>query len=923
MPNELESLPKFVSDISETNLLFIKEAEKHFTTMTESMANISGLQTFDKIEDSFNNLTNYADQMNSTILSIEKALETFKEFSKDLQKVIKTFEKAATKFDNAKFQKDFRELKNDITQIKRHMKIKEPPTTLDKFASKEWKGVKGQIQPIMKDLMIPGLSGMGFMGGLLQLIIYGVQEQQKKGALVGQAKNLYVEAFDSVNKKLFENASKWLGDFAYTSERTLGIVAGDILAVAKAFMDAGASIKETTKNVFDKGLGEVGKNLITYTLAIDKMFEIASGTTAQQTVDYMKRYGVSAKEAAQAITDMLFYGRQLEIGSENFLEDIQSSADALETMGYRMSSVIKLSVALQEKFRSMGVPKFMSAKVVAQGLQNVAQGMANADVNTKGLLAQLAGYGNGVDAYMKFSDNLVKILASNNDEAFQKDIVNITKGILHAVDNDMGKFFMFVESSAGLGWGVKAAQFMKVLAQAIQSGDSLSAFKDPKVLKEFKEQISKSYGIEKQKSTQLQLQFNEWLIQASKLGQSLLGILGEVLAQLILGFRTILAKIDVWFGHYSKEDKEKINANIDAAQKRSDDRMETGIKDLKASLVGLGKAGMGMGVEALGKTFDVILDSMKTNFKEGTTGGPSLNVPPGETIKYLPSISMGQAISSPEAEDYPSGVTPHHRSSPNVSSDTSKEPKKDRSDYFEDSDTFEPLHLVKSQSIQTSNEITISLAGNCPGCGLNLGGSDSSQAEKSTSSSKSSPSSISILSTVGGTKFYPKVEHSIDLSASPEKIVEDLAYASGTSSEKRKEQPLDPGLANVLKEVATAYPGKAITVNRTLPKGKSLGSDYHSQGKAIDFSVEGVSKEDLFKTLYKQNKTGGLGYYPNDPFVHADVRDKAETWVDTSKSGQKADYIGHVAGSKEGSYDPKVVSEYLKSNLGITGKRGE
>jgi uncharacterized protein YcbK (DUF882 family) len=107
-------------------------------------------------------------------------------------------------------------------------------------------------------------------------------------------------------------------------------------------------------------------------------------------------------------------------------------------------------------------------------------------------------------------------------------------------------------------------------------------------------------------------------------------------------------------------------------------------------------------------------------------------------------------------------------------------------------------------------------------------------------------------------------------------------------------------LLRLLQRVADHWPGHAIRVQsgvRPLVRrpGKSPGN--HMLGRAIDFSVEGVSNEDL-RDFCRALPHAGVGYYPNSSFVHLDTRDRAWYWVDISGPGQAAHYV-----------DPDTVEE--------------
>jgi uncharacterized protein YcbK (DUF882 family) len=97
-------------------------------------------------------------------------------------------------------------------------------------------------------------------------------------------------------------------------------------------------------------------------------------------------------------------------------------------------------------------------------------------------------------------------------------------------------------------------------------------------------------------------------------------------------------------------------------------------------------------------------------------------------------------------------------------------------------------------------------------------------------------------------------------------------------------------LLRLLQRVADHWPGHTIRVQsgvRPLVRrpGKSPGN--HMLGRALDFSLEGVSNEDL-RDFCRTLPHAGVGYYPNSTFVHLDTRDRAWYWVDISGPGEAA-----------------------------------
>jgi len=96
------------------------------------------------------------------------------------------------------------------------------------------------------------------------------------------------------------------------------------------------------------------------------------------------------------------------------------------------------------------------------------------------------------------------------------------------------------------------------------------------------------------------------------------------------------------------------------------------------------------------------------------------------------------------------------------------------------------------------------------------------------------------------------------------------------------------GLLKRLQKVAEHYPGRTLEiVSGHRPEARD--SSRHHHGRALDFRVQGVTRERLRDFLRTFDATG-VGYYPNSSFVHMDVREDRGYWVDRSGPGERADY---------------------------------
>jgi uncharacterized protein YcbK (DUF882 family) len=104
--------------------------------------------------------------------------------------------------------------------------------------------------------------------------------------------------------------------------------------------------------------------------------------------------------------------------------------------------------------------------------------------------------------------------------------------------------------------------------------------------------------------------------------------------------------------------------------------------------------------------------------------------------------------------------------------------------------------------------------------------------------------------------------------------------------------PVDPRLVTLVGIVSNHFDGATIEVvsgYRAYKPTQYTPHSNHNEGKALDFRIRGVDDaavRDFCRTL----RSAGCGYYPNDTFVHLDVRDTKAYWVDLSRSGEAPRY---------------------------------
>ncbi len=114
---------------------------------------------------------------------------------------------------------------------------------------------------------------------------------------------------------------------------------------------------------------------------------------------------------------------------------------------------------------------------------------------------------------------------------------------------------------------------------------------------------------------------------------------------------------------------------------------------------------------------------------------------------------------------------------------------------------------------------------------------------------------------------------------------------------------LNPRLIWAVQQIAQAFPDHSIFIMSGYRR--DAHGSYHQKGRALDLYVAGVDNADLFRFCHTLNDVG-CGFYPNNKFVHVDVRafgTHRVAWVDISEPGAPSEYVtswpGILAGDPE------------------------
>jgi len=104
--------------------------------------------------------------------------------------------------------------------------------------------------------------------------------------------------------------------------------------------------------------------------------------------------------------------------------------------------------------------------------------------------------------------------------------------------------------------------------------------------------------------------------------------------------------------------------------------------------------------------------------------------------------------------------------------------------------------------------------------------------------------------------------------------------------ECRGEYRIHLGLVGMIEQIAVNFKKRpkivsAFYCDRYTEKLNRDKLSWHSKGKAVNFTIEGIPAAEVFKYAEKIEGINGLGFYPEENMVHIDTRpiEKKDAWV--------------------------------------------
>jgi hypothetical protein len=745
---------------------------------------------------------------------------------------------------------------------------------LSKTVISEVNSLKGWVTSSLSSLKIP-MPG-NILGGLVDIMVHGYMDKDRVRAEAGEMKNILIAAYDDGVKGAVASGTRSLAAIGESMQRFMGINRSEIQAVAQSFVDGGISVTRIEEHVAMKIRG-VENNTTTVALALDKMLNIPSGSSAKRMVGMMRDYGKSLEDARDLTIRMQMVGKQSGIGAKQFAQDVDSTSNILREYGFDIEGTIDLLDHLRESFEGIGVPKQFAGRQAALGMQQIASGIVKMSDTWKVVLGEKLTGKRGLEARQAMMDAFLRVLEEKNTHELVRYTGAIWETAMEAAGGNEATALTFVDVT--MGFGFVGAKSIKQIHDDAKAGRMVEA---AKAAEENIKLFRKTFDIEKEKMSQFDLFMNTWMKGLAKVGTGLLGLTANTLAMLIAYFKAL----PEYIGNIIDK---KPDANIALAARLHDfdvvasthtSKMIKGFDQMMKALSKIEGDVLGASLRSLQAawTFDPT-GGLMGGFEGSSGGGVDLGgglwQPTQATVRPVMMPAMGVA-------------QPSTRTIMNMSMDV---PKSKRTGGRWRGDWVGGGVSLEVGGVDTQGNLSFSISGNCPRCGFVFGGvapqSESAYAEGET-----------VFQGVGTGGAQ---EHVVDFGeegamdkfreATMSRKVRNRLQATGKQAPK-----LDRRLGDVMQMLESKFGKGSVKV------WKTAGADEkeHGKGRAMDVQVQGAPAKDVYKFLRSEGfgKThGGLGYYPATDFVHVDVRDKPATWVDLAQKGQR-ERVAPEGGSK-------------------------
>ncbi len=384
--------------------------------------------------------------------------------------------------------------------------------------------------------MFPVSFGGGLLAGLIGAMIFGVEYTQKVGAETGEIKNIFAASFSGLGDAATKKAMDWFGGesgFQERAKKFYGIGIKETQAAISGFVDAGYA-SEQFMRTFKKGLGEVGNDLPTMTLALEKHLNLATGSAARNINKMVADFGDTLGQAADKFYKLSFAAQSSGMGISKFIDSVMAGSQAMAQYGIEIEDVAQVMSKLEKHYKEMGLTNQYAGTQAGAALGTVAQGMAGMSDPFTAMLAKerYQDIENPLEASQKYRRGWQRVAEGEDEGFFIQEIKHIVEVARRETGNNAPAMIEYLKTYAG--WKEQYIPAIIEMAPTLKEGVKLDAVRG-KQLEAFKN----SFKTEGETLTALQKNQNELIQEMAALGKSLLKIVSGLLGTVVVGLASI------------------------------------------------------------------------------------------------------------------------------------------------------------------------------------------------------------------------------------------------------------------------------------------------------------------------------------------------------------------------------------------------
>jgi hypothetical protein len=375
-------------------------------------------------------------------------------------------------------------------------------------------------------------AGLPIAGGLFGLMMYGVTERDRLQSQAGELENIITASGHGVSRQMVS----FFAGFQEQAQKFLGISRQEIQSILTQLNSAGVELDKLQMNWHNE-LGIVGHDVVTMSLAFDRLFEEDSGTTLAAAVQSAKNYGESIENTTLQMVRIGFAASKAGTGISAFMHFVVDLEPQLRYYHADAEAIAGLTLSLQDEFIKAGMASTVAMDVAKKGMGQIASGLSNLSIGLKAHIGESTGLGEGLDAAYALTDSIrnadpklfmgtLKRIA----KLAEKETANTGTQLLSEKD----RFRLYLEQNLNMGF--EGALAMSKILDMQDDRAQVAALES----KDWSE-LRDSFQTESEKMSALEKDKNKILKGMAEVGQGILGVLMSLSGFAIISIKSLFS----------------------------------------------------------------------------------------------------------------------------------------------------------------------------------------------------------------------------------------------------------------------------------------------------------------------------------------------------------------------------------------------